>query len=309
MRKWLLTLLLLAGALGFAFLLPPVARAQNPVKFNSLEIDLWPEYDRPTLLVIFRAILDPGVSLPARLTIRIPSAAGKPTAVAAGAALDSVADVDYQEKANGDWSEISFLATGPAVQLEYYDPGLVKEGALRRYKYTWPGDYPVDSLAIQVQQPVDATTMTISPALDKGQTSQDGLVYYNKKVGSLSAGEPFSLDLSYQKTTDTLSVKNLPVEPITPINGTSNFRSSLMAVLPWLLGLLGVVLLVGGGLWYWQSGRTGSSERSEVRRRRKRVGAPESVPAEGYIYCHNCGKRAGPGDRFCRTCGTRLRVE
>lgn len=309
MRKQFLTLLLLAGSFCFAFLLPLVVRAQNSVKYNSLEIDLWPEYDRPSLLVIYRAILDPGVSLPAQLTIRIPSAAGKPTAVAVGTALDSVADVEYQQKVSGEWSEISILATGPAVQLEYYDPSLVRDGTSRRYKYTWPGDYPVDSLAIQVQQPVDATNMTISPALDKGQTSQDGLTYYNKKVGSLAAGEPFSLDLSYEKTTDTLSVKNLPVEPITPINGTGNFRGSMMAVLPWLLGLLGVILLVGGGLWYWQSGRSRSPERSEPRRRRKRVGAPESVPAEGYIYCHNCGKRAGPGDRFCRTCGTRLRVE
>jgi hypothetical protein len=26
--------------------------AQNEVKLNSIEVDLWPEYDRPTVLVI-----------------------------------------------------------------------------------------------------------------------------------------------------------------------------------------------------------------------------------------------------------------
>ena len=309
MSKRFLTLFLLAGAFWLLFLLPRVVRAQNPVKYSSLEIDLWPEYDRPAMLLIYRAILDPGVSLPAQLIVRIPSAAGKPTAVAVGTALDSVADVEYQQQVSGEWSEISFLATGPAVQVEYYDPSLLKDGVTRRYKYTWSGDYAVDSLAIQVQQPTGATTMTISPALDKGQTSQDGLIYFNKKVGSLAAGEPFSLDLSYEKTSDTLSVKNLPVEPSTPINGSGSFRSGMMAVLPWLLGLLGVGLLVGGGLWYWQSGRGREPGIFEPRRRRKRAGARETVSAEGYIYCHNCGKRAGPGDRFCRTCGTRLRVE
>ena len=39
------------------------AVSQSGVVFISLEIDLWPEYDRPGVLVIYRARIAPGVAL------------------------------------------------------------------------------------------------------------------------------------------------------------------------------------------------------------------------------------------------------
>lgn len=307
------SLLFLALVLaGFPLLLTSTANAQEAVKFNSLEIDLWPEYDKPSLLVINRGILASGISLPAQVTFRIPAAAGSPTAAASGATLDSVADTESTVKINGEWADVSFLATGPAIQLEYYDPGLKKEGDARSFTFIWPGSYAVESLSIQVQQPIDATQMQIKPALDQGAAGQDGLVYFNKEIGALAAGEQLSIEVSYQKTTDTLSAPSLPVEPSAPITSSGDLRGNMMTALLIAIGALGVILIVGGGWWYWQSGRSpvGRANRAGPRRR-KPASAREaaSSPAGGYIYCHNCGKRAGPGDRFCRTCGTKLRIE
>jgi hypothetical protein len=53
---------------------------------------------------------------------------------------------------------------------------------------------------------------------------------------------------------------------------------------------------------YWRS--TQSSEEKPQRRRHHQNEA-ESEQA----YCHECGARAHAGDRFCRTCGSRLRIE
>ena len=307
MRKGIFVLLLIFSLFGLHLLDPAGARAQSSVKFSSLEVDLWPEYDQPSLLVIYRAVLAEDVSLPAQLTFRIPAVSGGPTAAAVGPALESVADVEFNVQVNGEWTEVSFLAAAPAVQLEYYDPSLVKTGAERRFTYTWPGDYAVDALRIQVQQPVGGSEMNISPALESGSQGQDGLTYYNKEIGSVAAGEPFTIQASYQKATDSLTVRSLSVEPGSPSESTGNFRTDIMSALPWILGVLGVILIVGGGVWYWQSGR--GQDRSQTRRRRKPAAPREAVAAEGHVYCHNCGKRAGPGDRFCRTCGTRLRIE
>jgi hypothetical protein len=84
-----------------------------------------------------------------------------------------------------------------------------------------------------------------------------------------------------------------------------------MPYLPWILGFLGIALIAGGGWWYWRSGL--SKERSPAgaaRPRRKPSTSREPAASpEGYVYCHECGKRAGPGDRFCRACGARLRTE
>ena len=80
-----------------------------------------------------------------------------------------------------------------------------------------------------------------------------------------------------------------------------------MAALPWVLGVMGVLLIVGGGAWYYFSGRENRQERP--RRKRRVAELAEAEDVEGHVYCSNCGKRASSGDRFCRTCGTKLRVE
>ncbi len=47
MRRWFVLLFILGIAA-----LPFSAQAQSAVKFSSLQIQLWPEYDQPSMLVI-----------------------------------------------------------------------------------------------------------------------------------------------------------------------------------------------------------------------------------------------------------------
>ena len=61
--RFLLTPLALLIAL--AALALPVG-AQNPVHLSSMEISVWPEYDKPGALVIYRGTFSPAVPLPNR---------------------------------------------------------------------------------------------------------------------------------------------------------------------------------------------------------------------------------------------------
>lgn len=284
--------------------------AQGGVKLSSIEVDLWPEYDRPSVLVIYRITLPSTTTLPVDLSFRIPAAAGEPSAVAVRQTTAEgeagLFTIPHERQVVGDWGVINLTATLPELQLEYYDPGLVKQGDARQYEYHWPGDYAVDSLKVQVQQPLGASDMSISPASGQGVTGGDGLVYYNKEVGALSAAQTFSLTINYKKSSDDLTAANLQVQPSAPVSVTPE-RSNLLVILPWALGGLGVALIVGGVLWYLQSGKGREEERLRRRHRPGPVKEPES--AGGYVYCHQCGKRAGPGDRFCRACGAKLRME
>ena len=313
MRKWTLVFLLVF-AIALVRILPSTVFAQDEVTLSYLEVALWPEYDSPEVLVIYRITLPPTVSLPVDLTFRIPAAAGEPSAVAGrGISAEGEAGlftIPYEHRVDGEWGLVTLTATMPELQLEYYDPGLVKQGTARQYDFQWPGDYEVDTLTIQVQQPRDATGMSISPASGNGVPGEDGLIYYNKQVGSLLAGQGFQLAVNYQKDSDSLTASSLQIQPSAPMTSVPTTQTSLLAVLPWVLGVFGVVLIVGGGVWYWQSGK-GNESRSKPRRRRKSSvqSQSEAAPAEGHIYCHQCGKRAAGKDRFCRTCGTRLRAE
>lgn len=295
--------------LSTLLIVPPAVYAQEGLTLSNLEIDLWPEYDRPAVLVIYRVQLPASTSLPAELTLRIPASVGEPHAVAAKEPDGSLVNLAFERVVNGEWAEISLIATMPELQLEYYDPGIIRDGASRNFQFRWPGDYPVDSLQILVQQPLDATNMSTSPALGTQVTGGDGLVYHSADIGELKAGQQFDFSLAYDKATDNLSTANLQVQPSAPLaESTTGWRSSLTAALPWGLLVIGVVLLVGGGVWYWQSGK--HKEKTPQPRRRRKPAAQQSAtgPAEEHIYCHSCGKRADPGDRFCRACGTPLRT-
>ncbi len=52
-----------------------VAAQEPPTHLLSLAVELWPDYDRPAMLVLLTAELPPDVTLPATLTIPVPAEA------------------------------------------------------------------------------------------------------------------------------------------------------------------------------------------------------------------------------------------
>ena len=157
--------------------------------------------------------------------------------------------------------------------------------------------------------------MRISPNLGSGEANVDGLTYFNAKVGSLSPTQPFKITTDYSKSNDILSAESLPVQPTKPLTEATPGRVQLFSGVNTILAviglvLIGVVLIVGGGYWYWQSGRSKEAPLAYRRRgRESREEAPAETDNGEVIYCHQCGNRAGPSDRFCRVCGVKLRYE
>jgi hypothetical protein len=297
MRR-IFTLLLLCVLL-FSF---QPAHAQGQPSLSSVEVWIWPEYDRPAVLVIQHILVSPTTSLPETLTFRIPAAAEKPYALAVGATPDKVSDAPYTLKQNGEWLDVTVQATGPAIQLEYYDPSLSKSGKSREYLYQWTGSYAVENFHVELQQPFDASDIQTEPALPEVNTIPDGLIYHTGDFGPLAAGESFTLTTKYQKDSDALSISFMNVEPSAPVDENTAGRVSLDTYLPWLIAGFGV-LMITGGLYYYFRGT--ARLRPTVRRRH----TSSEETAEGQTYCPQCGTRARNRDRFCRTCGTRLRTE
>lgn len=294
MRRWLLFFTVAA-----LFVFPSFAFAQDKVAIQSVNVNLWPEYDKADMLVINYIMLPEDTAFPIQIDVRVSADAVLHT-VAVGASSDAVTDqgVDYSTKKDGDWLVISIKMTGPAVQIEYYDPGLKKDGDLRSYSYQWLSDYAVDSFGVVFQQPFDATEFKSSLSLQDDGIHSDKMQYYFSNVGALPAGKTFAFDLSYQKPSDALSVSQLAIQPVVVDEDTPG-RVSLNNYLPYVIGGFGVIMIVGGLLYYRQSGRSGSKKS-----RRRRAVHEES---ESGVYCAQCGSRARGGDRFCRTCGSRIR--
>lgn len=283
------------------------ARAQGTLQLAEVSVNLWPEFDRPTMLVIYHITLASGTSLPADVGLSIPARAGAPNAVATRQPDGSLLNAIFTSQVQGAWLRLSIQATTLELQVEYYDPGLEKEGKNRHFTYEWPGGYAVSKFLIEVQQPMGATNLRFSPSLGAGRQDQNGLVYYNQDIGALAEGQAFKVTLDYEKADDTLTSNQVGIEPSGSLGEDAASWQNIQSILPWILGLVGVGLIVGGGIWYWQTGRQKASP-TPRRRRRKPVDEAADSETVGTVYCHQCGKRASPGDRYCRLCGTQLRL-
>jgi hypothetical protein len=286
--------------IGVLLVFPSFVSAQGQIAIESVNVSLWPEYDKADMLVINSIVLSENTAFPVQLDVRISGDAVLHT-VAVGESSNSVSDqgVEATTVKDGEWLVVSVTATGPAVRIEYYDSKLKKDGDLRSYSYRWLGDYDVTDFVVVFQQPFEATEFNSSLSLqDDGVHPDDNMQYYFSDVGAVPAGKIFTFDLSYQKPSDSLSVSQLEIQPVVVDEDTPG-RVSLNNYLPYIIGGFGVILIVGGLLYYRQSGRSNSKKS-----RRRRATNEES---ESGVYCAQCGTRARGGDRFCRTCGSRIR--
>ncbi|HSV85688.1 MAG TPA: hypothetical protein VLH85_03880 [Levilinea sp.] len=294
-------------ALALCLLLPFTAQAQRGAQFERMQINIWPEYDRRSILVIYRFTLAAGTSLPAEITISIPAAAQAPFNLAFEDVDGLLYNLDYTLQQNGRWVDVSFTAPSLGIQLEYYDPDFEREGDRRRYEYTWPGNYAVNNMVVLVQQPVNATSMTISPDMGSGRLGPDGMTLFSASIGEVDAGRTFTYSIQYEKPDGELVIQPLTVRPTDALSSQTMGRTTMMELIPWVLGALGVLLISAGTYWYWRAGR----EVPEPARKRhvSARGKDEPVVEQELVYCHQCGKRAATGDAFCRTCGTKLQID
>jgi hypothetical protein len=311
MRRWLflLSLLLclcLPGPVQASAGISPrgASLAQEAISIQTLQIDVWPEYDRPEVLVIYHITLASTVKLPAEIVLRVPVSSGGPFAIAEQTA-NGLFNLEFSEIARDDqWVSVRLTTTLPQLQVEYYDAALRKDGAQRTFTYVWPGDYPVAEMLVKFQQPPSASRMTLEPNTGSAAVEQDGLTYFSIPLGQVDAGERFQIQTQYDKANDDLT-QNAAFEQVTPVSPANAAAASpaFPQVLPWLLGGLGLILIGGGVFWYMR----GSGFTPAPARQKRSQAAPAAPSAGAAIFCHQCGKKASGADVFCRTCGTRLR--
>ncbi|MFO1325169.1 MAG: zinc ribbon domain-containing protein [Burkholderiales bacterium] len=285
------------------FVVPAFALAQtaaapkgNP-RLASLNIEVWPEYDRPSALVILRGVLAESVKLPAKITMRLPGSAGGPLAVAYSATADgSLLNLQHELAVAGEYATLKFEVPQRFFHVEFYEP-IATTNPARTYRYVWPGDLAVDRVGVTVQEPATATDIAVEPNLDRNTTGQEGLGYRSADLGAMDAGKPLPISVRYTKTdarpsAEILKLKaSAPAPAAPPAIAPAPAAAAASGGLPeWALPLAGFVLLslLGAAVVFWQWRRN----------------AKAAVPAGR--FCAKCGAAQVPGNRFCSNCGAKV---
>lgn len=297
------------GALALMLLGGSGASAQSDTVLGSLGIDLWPDYDRPGVLVIYHAAIAPEAALPARLVFRIPAAAGLPNAVAERPAGGQLLTLPYDRTVDGETALIDLTASQPFVQLEYYNPAITRDGARRSFGFTWPGDFEVRDFSISLQQPHQAQNFTTVPETTTA-TAVDGLIYHTLSRAGVKVGETVEVQASYEKVSDQLSVETLtPVAPPpTPATATATEDAATSASPTVLVALAALfvcaaAVIVGLIIRSRRESASAPQPASPPRTARSDVSARQATR-----FCTQCGAGVGRGDRFCQRCGAALKA-
>lgn len=279
---------------------PSAVQAQNAVTLESVNVRLWSEYDQPSMLVIYDFELTPDTSLPAKVDIRIPKDANI-TAVAYLDGSDYLNTEFAGPVEDGNWQTITYFAkTLTTYHLEYYQP-ITRDGTNRSFTYQWNGAYLIKNFRVEIQLPDDSSAVKATPMLPfvPNQPFLSG----SASISNLEAGKTYQVDLNYSRISEVPIAPAVSPQVVTsePITQDTAGRVTLDN-LPYILGGVGVLLIVGAIYYFW---RSNSVQASKPRKR------PHSTKGEGGgdIYCHECGARANGDDRFCRTCGSKLRTE
>lgn len=296
MRKLLLVLIV-----GLMFAFPAFASAQDNTTISNMTVQFWPEYDQPSMLVIADFQVSTATELPVDLTFRIPQEANL-IAVASltgdGNFLNTVFEGPTKE---GEWQIFTITISQNSVyRFEYYQP-LTFNGDQRIFSYLWNGAYAVEAFNVLVMEPRDVTSFSMDPAYES-ISQENGSNYYNGGIVNLASGEQFALTLNYAKSTDALVAPPQGIQPSAPVDENTPGRVSLNNSLPYIIGGLGIVMIVGGIGYYWRAGRKPGGKS-----RNRSHAHVENEDSGEEAYCPQCGTRAKPGDRFCRVCGARLR--
>lgn len=271
-------------------------------RLSALTVDLWPDYDRPAMLVLLTGELPADTSLPATVSIPLPDDAELNAVARFGETGGLFSDLEYTH----DSGQLTFTTASPRFRVEYYAPYQV-EGSTHSYQFNWRSDLTIDAVTTVVQQPLAAATMAIQPQPVGSELRTDNLTYYTLATQTFNPDQLYTVQVSYDVSTPQLSAA--PVA--TPNSAEVQSASTTSRTILWgVLGLFAVVALIGGA-FYLGRGSAGSSRKLKPRPARPEKPAASGQPpvkATTTRFCHNCGKAAEKGDIFCRNCGTKLKV-
>jgi hypothetical protein len=281
---------------------------------SELEIALWPEFDQPEVLVIYRGLFAPDTVLPVPVEIRIPADVGQPTAVAYVGEAGQRFNQEYTTRVEGDELVVAFDLGVLGFQLEYYDTLPVDSAGQRQYTYAYAADYPVMALRLEFQVPPSAEGFRLDPAADSVVQESDGLTYHLVEAGPMAQGQPRSWTFFYQKDNSdlTASAFTSPGEPTPPAPAVAAGADNSAV----LIFLVAFVALVGVGAGaFWLGRRAQSIPQTEPlptkpskRRGSGRSSKPERPPAspsprQEKLFCYKCGVPLRTDADFCHSCG------
>jgi hypothetical protein len=234
------------------------AWSQDAVKADRLTVALWPEYDRPAVLVTYRVELSPEVALPAQVDLPIPADVGVPHAVAKLGSDGNLYLAPATREVDGEWAVMRVTTDRPRIHLEYYAPLSVSDD-VRSFTYRWRGGMEINYFDYEVLAPPSAVDLVVTPPPSREAISDLGAPLQFGALGTHTAAQQVTVAITYRNPGGRLGVTPAPSSPavVTPplLSSSDGLPAPTTPTAPknntmrFLLITLGIGAVVLVGLW------------------------------------------------------------
>lgn len=297
---------LVLPAMAFVILsiLPvPTASAEEPLSINKMKVQVMPEYDEPRVLVISQGDFNGPAEFNKKVSFKLPKGANVTEVCGLKKPNDEHLCQLYETAQADDGLILTYNLPVRDFYFEYYYNPVQGSGP-RDIDYSFIGTYKLDSLELEVQQPLRSTDFKLQP--EANQVSEAGeFKHYTYTLTNVEPDKGIGLKISYTKQDSNPSVAKVkqgtaPSSAGGPEMGTVALVVGIVAVLA-----IAVILMTrrrsafapvpAASYRYVANGGT----RNPARR----------SPQSSGRFCTACGASVGQGDSFCSSCGKKMRVK
>ncbi len=276
---------------------------EQKITVSNLRISLWPEYDNPQVLVMYKGSVSSSVQLPAEFNLNISPGTTDPHVASVTAAGGHIHD-PFEVKTDDTGTYVSFVLKERDFHLEFYFNPFKSGVSDKAFTYSYKTYYPVSNFSYEVQQPVGALDFITTPTSFQVFTDEKGISHSQVSAGSLAAGETKKVKVSYFKSNSETSLQKLEKSE----RGTDIY--TLIAT--------GVLILLVAMMTYSYFGKSAKKrskvQRAGAKRKTHMAGAKANKPSEKLVFrsdrvpnfCSNCGEKVDKKSNFCGSCGVKI---
>lgn len=185
--------------LAFSLLTVADALAKDALSIGRMRVSVWPEYDDPSVLVIYDGRFSDDSQFPTKTSFFIPK----------GAVISDVCSLSPEgqhycqlyEIVEGDGERDRALMSlpFPNFYLSYHTTALDLTSEQRGVEFSLLANHPIEKVEVDIQQPLRSSAFAIAPG-DGEQSEKKGFNHFQYELEDIAKGEERVFKIDYVKS-------------------------------------------------------------------------------------------------------------